>query len=167
MKATKRGSVFQQNPVLSRIYARWVELLRTYCNRNETTRQVDGLVTEARASTGQIPRSRRSSPRGHRKLPARTRQEIVYRYQAGERVVDRAQALSINKVTVIDHLDRASVARRPRGMSDTQIDEAVQLYVSGLSLARIGERLGFSARTVQSRLRERGVRFRDTHGRER
>jgi len=39
-------------------------------------------------------------------------------------------------------------------MSDAQIDEAVQLYASRLSLARIGARLGFSARTVQSRLRE-------------
>ena len=89
------------------------------------------------------------------------------RYQAGERVTDIAQALSINKVTVIDHLNRAGVERRPRGMSEMQTNEAVQLYASGLSLARIGERLGFSARTVQSRLRERGVHFRDTHGRER
>lgn len=144
-----------------------VGLLRSYCNQNETARQIDGLVTEAQASVGQIPRSRRSSPRGHRKLPARTRQEIVDKYQAGERVVDIARALSINKVTVIDHLNRADVERRPLGMSDMQIDEAVQLYASGLSLARIGERLGFSARTIQSRLRERGVRFRDTHGRER
>ena len=144
-----------------------VGLLRSYCNQNETARQIDVLVAEAQASASQIPRSRRSSPRGHRKLPARTRQEIVDKYQAGERVVDIARALSINKVTVIDHLNRADVERRPLGMSDTQIDEAVQLYASGLSLARIGERLGFSARTIQSRLRERGVRFRDTHGRER
>ena len=89
------------------------------------------------------------------------------RNNIGERVLAIARALSFNKVTVIDHLDRASDARRPRGMSDMQINEAVQLYASGLSLARIGERLGFSARTIQSRLRERGVCFRDTHGRER
>lgn len=52
-------------------------------------------------------------------------------------------------------------------MSDTQIDEAVQLYGSGLSLARIGERLGFSPTTVRSQLPRRGVRLRDPHGRER
>lgn len=144
-----------------------VGLLKAYCNQNETARQLDDLVAEARASTGQASRSRPSSPRGHRKLPARTRQEIVDRYRAGERVIDIAQALSINKVTVTDHLNRAGVKRRPRGMSDVQINQAVQLYASGLSLARIGERLGFSARTIQSRLRGRGVRFRDTHGRER
>lgn len=144
-----------------------VGLLRSYCNQNETSRQIDGLVEEAQASIRQPSIPGPSSPRGHRKLPARTRQEIVNRYQAGERVVDIALVLSINKVTVIDHLNRASVQRRPLGMSDAQIDEAVQLYDSGLSLARIGERLGFSARTIQSRLRERGVRFRDTHGRER
>lgn len=78
--------------------------------------------------------------------------------------MDIAQALSIDKVTVSDHLNRAGVARRPRGMSEAQIADAVQLYASGLSLARVGDRLGFSARTVQSRLRERGVLFRDTHG---
>lgn len=142
-------------------------LLKTYCNQNETARQLDGLVAEARASAGRPLLPRLASPRGHRKLPARTRQEIVDRYQAGERVIDIARALSINKVTVIDHLNRADVKRRPRGMSDVQINEAVRLYASGVSLARIGERLGFSARTIQSRLRERGVRFRDTHGRER
>lgn len=77
------------------------------------------------------------------------------RYQAGERVVDIAQALSINKTTVIDHHNRAGVKRRTRGMNDVQTDEAVKrLYASGLSLARIGERLGFNASTIQFRLRE-------------
>src|SRR5690606_37124854 len=31
----------------------YVGLLRTYCNQDETTRQVDGLIAEARASAGQ------------------------------------------------------------------------------------------------------------------
>lgn len=46
-----------------------------------------------------------------------------------------------------------------------QVDEAVRLYEEGLSLARLGERIGASARTVQLRLSERGVAMRDTHGR--
>ncbi len=67
------------------------------------------------------------------------------RFRSGERVIDNAQALSVDKVTVIDHLNRAEVEHRPRGMSEGQVDEEVRLYASGLSLARVGERLGFSA----------------------
>lgn len=144
-----------------------VGLLRTYCNQDETTRQVDGLIAEARASAGQPLPPRLPSPRGHRKLPARTRQEIVDRYRSGERVIDIAQALSVDKVTVIEHLNRAEVERRPRGMSEGQVDEAVRLYASGLSLARVGERLGFSARTIRTMILRRGIKTRDPHGRER
>lgn len=142
-------------------------LLRTYCNRNETVRQLDALVAEARASTGRPVPTRPAAPRGHRKLSARTKQEIVDRYEAGERVVDIAKALSLHKVTVIDHLDRANVERRPRSMSETQIDDAVRLYASGLSLASIGTQLGFNASTVRSMILRRGVKTRDSHGRER
>jgi hypothetical protein len=41
------------------------------------------------------------------------------------------------------------------------------LYREGWSLARIGERMGVDPTTVLARLPERGVRMRDTHGRER
>lgn len=92
---------------------------------------------------------------------------IVDRYRSGERVIDIAQALSVDKVTVIEHLNRAEVERRPRGMSEGQVDEAVRLYASGLSLARVGERLGFSARTIRTMILRRGIKTRDPHGRER
>ncbi len=51
--------------------------------------------------------------------------------------------------------------------TEAQIDEMVRLYESGLSLERIGKRVGFTAHTVLTYLRERGVRTRDTHGRAR
>lgn len=53
------------------------------------------------------------------------------------------------------------------GLRPAQVDEAVRLYKNGWSLVRIGEQFDVHARTVQRRLRERGVRMRDTHGRER
>lgn len=131
-------------------------------------RQIYGLVAEARAAVARPPIPRPSLPRRYRNLPARTRRENVDRGRAGERGTCVARARSIYKFTVTDHLNRAGVMRRLRGMSDDmEINWAVRLYASGLSLARIGERLGFSARTIQSRLRERGVCFRDAHGRER
>ncbi|MGQ0776414.1 MAG: helix-turn-helix domain-containing protein [Pseudonocardiales bacterium] len=56
---------------------------------------------------------------------------------------------------------------RRRGLSLDQLDEAVQLYREGWSLARIGEQMGVDPTTVLTRLRERGLRRRDTRGRER
>lgn len=55
------------------------------------------------------------------------------------------------------HLDRAGVAIRPKGLSAIQTDETERLYVAGLSLAKISERLGCDAETVRRALRKRGV----------
>ncbi|WP_280244770.1 helix-turn-helix domain-containing protein [Nocardia abscessus] len=54
-----------------------------------------------------------------------------------------------------------------QGLSEEQVDEAVQLYEEGWSAQRIGDKLGVYPQTVRRRLLERGVRMRDTHGRER
>ena len=79
-------------------------------------------------------------------------------YQLGDR-------FGIDRRTVSQILHRHGVPMRRRGLSPEQIDEAVQLYDGGWSLAWIGERLGVNPSTVLARLRERGVRMRDTHGR--
>jgi hypothetical protein len=52
-------------------------------------------------------------------------------------------------------------------LSSEQIDEAVGLYEEGSSLARIGGRMAVDPTAVLARLRDRAVRMRDTHGRER
>ena len=62
-------------------------------------------------------------------------------------------------------LKRNGAATRYRILDEGQIDEAVRFYESGQSLARISEKLGVSARTVRSRLLEREVAMRDSHGR--
>lgn len=56
---------------------------------------------------------------------------------------------------------------RRAGLSPEQIDEAVRLYQIGLSLDRVGKRVGASSRTISARLQENGVRIRDSHGRPR
>jgi hypothetical protein len=57
---------------------------------------------------------------------------------------------------------RAAAASHPK-----QVDNAVHLYNLGWSLARVGEHLGVDHATVLTKLRERGVSTRDTHGRPR
>ncbi len=42
----------------------------------------------------------------------------------------------------------------------------IRLYGEGLSLQRVGDRLGFNASTILNKLRSRGVSTRDSHGRE-
>ena len=146
-----------------------VGLLRHYCNPNETTCQLDGLIAKARTDSAQAqvqPVSERGSlPPRHTKLPARIRQEIVERYQAGEGVTNIARTLSISRDTVITHLNRANVTRRRRGMNATQINLAVRLYTEGYSLAKVGKRLGFNPSTIQARLRDQGVAIRGPHDR--
>jgi hypothetical protein len=59
------------------------------------------------------------------------------------------------------------VPMRRRGLSADQIDDAIHLYNLGWSLARIGQRLGVDPTTVLTKLRQCGIRTRDTHGRPR
>jgi hypothetical protein len=47
----------------------------------------------------------------------------------------------IDRKTVSNILHRRGVPMRRRGLSPDQIDEAIRLYSSGWSLARVGEHL--------------------------
>ncbi|WP_240743553.1 helix-turn-helix domain-containing protein [Mycobacterium paragordonae] len=55
---------------------------------------------------------------------------------------------------------------RKQPLTDEQVAKAAQLYASGQSLATIGTHLGVDHGTVWHALKKRGVRMRDTHGRE-
>ena len=143
-------------------------LLRNYSNRELATRQLDVLIETARASK-RGPR-RLTTPRaatGAKKLTRKQHDEIVEGYKNGLVVIDLSRTYNISKTTVIAHLNRDAIIRRPRSMSAEQIDQAQAMYANGLSLAKIGKRLGFDSTTVLKELRKRNVRTRDTHGRER
>jgi len=73
----------------------------------------------------------------------------------------------INRRTVSAILHRHGVDMRRRGLSPDQVDDAVHLYNMGWSLARIGEHLNVDPTTVLTKLRERSIPTRDTHGRPR
>ncbi len=69
--------------------------------------------------------------------------------------------------TVSNILHRHAVPMRRRGLTPDQVDTAIHLYKLGWSLARIGDHLGVAHTTVLTKLRERGVQTRNTHGRHR
>jgi DNA-directed RNA polymerase specialized sigma24 family protein len=77
-----------------------------------------------------------------------------------------ARQLGIDRRTVGAILKCHCVQTRWQRLSLAQIDEAVELYESGWSLARIAERLGVTPTTVHRRLRDSGVRMRSAHGNE-
>jgi DNA-binding MarR family transcriptional regulator len=91
----------------------------------------------------------------------------VQRYQAGDLMTELAERYGIHRRTVSAILKRHGVPTRASGLSPEQIQRAVLMYAQGQSLGKIGKLLGVDATTVHARLREQGVRMRDTHGRAR
>jgi DNA-directed RNA polymerase specialized sigma24 family protein len=92
---------------------------------------------------------------------------VIERYTAGATTYELAAEFGCHRNTISGALRKAGVRLRLDGLTTEQIEQAVGLYESGLSLQVVANRLGSTARTVHSRLLERGVAMRDTHGRSR
>lgn len=152
-----------------------VELLKRYSNLDTFQNSVKFLEKSlVRSDNGafQVPSPRTPiTPPEPFKLSQRLQSdvitEIVARYKAGVPSTALAAAFGISKSSIIRLLREAGVKVRKQGLTDEQIDDAVKLYAEGKSLAWIGKRLRVDHGTVWRQLRKRGVRMRDTHGRER
>lgn len=90
---------------------------------------------------------------------------MVEGYRAGSTILELAARHDCDRKTVIRYLKLHCVETRYRALSPPQIDEAVRLYESGLSLIKIGEVVGADPKTVKSRLIERGVTMREYNAR--
>ena len=88
--------------------------------------------------------------------------QIIAEYNAGASSRQLEKHFDISRASIVKLLREANVAIRYQRMSPEQIDEAVRLYVDGWLLVRIGDKLGVNHGTVWRRLRERGVRMRNT-----
>jgi hypothetical protein len=73
----------------------------------------------------------------------------------------------INRETVSKLPEGQGVPRRNRPLSPVQIEQATELYATGLSLVSVGKQLGCDGSTVHLALRKAGARMRDCQGRER
>lgn len=83
--------------------------------------------------------------------------EILRRYQAGDRPVDIARDFGVTEWTVQNVRKRAGVAVRGRSMSSDEVDRAARLKTAGTSLRKIAIAVGYDARTVTNELRARGL----------
>jgi transposase-like protein len=91
---------------------------------------------------------------------------LIKAYEDGSSVRDLATQYEIHRSTVVAHLERHGISRRPnvRKLSDEQIEEAAQLYESGLSLEKVGALLDVNATTMRDWLNKAGVTIRPRRG---
>jgi hypothetical protein len=104
---------------------------------------------------------------GGRDISIKTKSRCWYTATLRATTYELGDRFDIDRRTVSAILHQHDVPMRRRGLSPSQVDEAIHLYRLGWSLARVGEHLGVDPTTVLNRLQERGVRTRDTHGRAR
>lgn len=71
------------------------------------------------------------------------------------RPVDIARKHGVTEWAIHHRLNRASIRRRPHSMSQAQVDQAAALRANGLSYDKIAARIGFSASTIRTMLRDR------------
>jgi transposase-like protein len=84
----------------------------------------------------------------------------VQQYQAGDDMRVVAERWGISRKTVAEHLRRAGITPRRKGLSPDQVQAAVDLYAAGWSLMRIGERFGCDHGVVLRALNQAGVQLR-------
>jgi len=72
---------------------------------------------------------------------------------------------NLGKGTVLRLLREQGVQLRRQRMSPDEVEQAIQLYGHGLSIATVGAQLGYGDGTIWRALKRAGVTMRDSHGR--
>jgi len=84
---------------------------------------------------------------------------LIAEYRAGSTIYELAERFGCHRQTVSRHLKAHGVQMRLRPLTEEQIQEAVRLYESGLSLQGIGDQIGACKSTVRSKLVKRGTKL--------
>lgn len=127
--------------------------------------QASGVPISA-ASAGRSEQAGRLSNPVQRRLSDVEHADLVRRYHEGASIDGLARELGIHRTTVINHLDRAGVARRrvPRKMTDGSVAQAAAQYQDGASLAAVADAFGVHIRTLRKDLRRAGTAIRPRRG---
>ncbi|MDT4939365.1 MAG: hypothetical protein QOG80_3036 [Pseudonocardiales bacterium] len=67
------------------------------------------------------------------------------------------QSYCLGKGTVLKILEDHGVSRRNQPLSPNQSEEAIRLYLSGWSMAKVGRHYGRAHTVIRDMLRRRGV----------
>lgn len=123
-----------------------------------------------KATTG--ARTTRARPRT---LPDRQRQirlsddevdQMVIDYKSGQPICQLVRMYAVHRTTVLEHLERRGVARRPnvRKLTDGDVNRAAHLYTNGASLVRVGEAFSVNESTIRREFSVAGVQIRPWWG---
>lgn len=152
-----------------------VEMIAQHSNLRVKAR-LDRLRAALTASDQELRAAQTSRPgeedvrvaqRVRRRLSPEQETQLVALYRAGTTTYQLSAGFGISRRMVSLILGKHGIPLRNQPLSAGQVEEAISLYASGLSLARVGEKLGCHAATVRSALIRAGVATRDSHGRER
>jgi hypothetical protein len=113
---------------------------------------------------GPSERISRTTRQTQRRLRGPEIDELVADYQAGATTYELAERFRMHRVTVSAILKRKGIALRARPLSPTQITTATQFYHEGLSLLKVGERVGCGTECVRQALMKAGVKIRPRNG---
>lgn len=106
--------------------------------------------------------SARNRVRDQRRLDPDQILNLVAEYFQGRSVAQLSRSWKIHRTTVMDHLKRNDIPRRPakRKMTDTQVEQAAERYRAGESLAKLGTRYDVDPQTISRELKKIGVQIR-------
>jgi len=109
-------------------------------------------------------RLHRTKTKKHWQMQRRLKPEQIKRlmaeYEAGDNMLHLAKRWRLHRTTVSDHLRRAGVPVRHRGIPVERLDEVVSLYYEGWSCLRIAKYFGCNAETVRQALIRSGTTLR-------
>lgn len=102
-------------------------------------------------------------PRIAKQIGAEQSAQLADDYRQGMTVGDLAKKYGIHRVTVSDHLAVHCIAKRLRGLDETQVLDAAERYQASTSLAVLGKKYGVSPTTVRKALIEQGITMRSPY----
>ena len=145
-----------------------VGVLRTYCNHNLATRQLEELLVRAGSSSPTVRSTTRVIAVKVQKLTQDQTDELCSLSHGGESLSRLATHFGIHRGTVKEHLRRVGIEIRPGNqakLSEDDKDAIAKLYEAGLSIHKLALQFGVTDNPVHNALKERGVTPRDPHGR--
>lgn len=126
-----------------------MELLGRYSKHTRSLEKFQELLELVPSGGPPAPRKARQTQRRLREPEV---EELVAGYLAGSTAYELAGQFGVHRNTVLGILERRGVPRRYQKLSPEQLDLACTLYRGGLSLTKVGSRLGRRAETVRQAL---------------
>lgn len=121
-------------------------LIASYRNRVQETAQFRKLLRLRSAPVREA--APRAVPGRARQLSEAERNQLARDYEGGATMRELSAKYRINRVRVSKQLARLASEVRKRRMAPSEVAEAIRLYESGVSMAMVGNRLGFDVGAI-------------------